>query len=142
MCVHGCTYILTCEHTSAHVCSCLHVLRSEVNTGCLLQCFFILFFETRSLTEPELTNWVRLAQQGPGICLLHPFLHRAVAVHHSAEVFLSSEDSDSGPHACMASALPTKPSQEPQHATFCVLSLSYQTSTQHTDSSASLEISI
>lgn len=42
---------------------------------------------------------------------------------YNAEVFQSSEDSDSGPHACTTSASPTELSPEPQHATFCAQSV-------------------
>lgn len=86
--------------------------------------FFILFFETRSLTESGTHQLARLAGlQDPEICLLLLAPHWPTDVHHRAEFFLSSEGPASGPHAGAASALPTKPSIARAPASNCLRSV-------------------
>lgn len=52
-CKYVCTHMLTLKHVCQCACSCVHVGGQRLMEGMCSLLFFVLFFETGSLTEPK-----------------------------------------------------------------------------------------
>lgn len=87
-----------------------------MGVGCLPPSLSDLVFETGSLAAPEVTDMlISLHAQGMG-CVSFPVLRRQLVLLCLA-FYTGPGDLNSGPHACVATAVSAEPSPQPSTRT-------------------------